>query len=456
MLLFAVAISGSVKSGSAVAADAQPNFVVFLTDDQGWGDLGCYGHPFLETPNIDRFATQGMRFRQMYAACGVCSPSRSAILTGRTPYRNGVWRWIPAGHEVHLRTSEITIAELLKEKDYETCHVGKWHLNGHFNSPKHPQPDDHGFDYWFATQNNAAPSHKNPNNFARNGDEVGQLQGFSAPLVVEEAIHWLTEVRDGNNPFYLQVWTHEPHLPIETDPRFQEPYANKFDEGSRQHHGNITQVDHAFGKLMDKLDELDLTDTTVVFYTADNGPEGDGTPGVDGTRRTRGSTGGLRGRKRHDYEGGIRVPGIVRWPGRIEAGSVSNEPAIGSDIFATICDIVGVPLPDDRTIDGASMLPAFEGRHIERAKPMYWRTHLAPETCKVALRIGDWKIVANDDVTSFELYNLRQDWQELDELSTRYPDKFEEMKQAIVAMDKEVKAEGPDWWQRDAEMSPRR
>ena len=358
---FARPLSAEAVSAEA-AQNAAPNVVVFLTDDLGWGDLACYGHPQIQTPHLDKFATQGVRFTQCYSACGVCSPSRSSILTGRTPYRNGVFRWIPAGHEVHLRTSEITIAELLKQRGYQTCHVGKWHLNGHFNSPRQPQPDDHGFDHWFATQNNAGPSHKDPNNFVRNGEPVGQLTGYSAPLVVDEGIRWLKERRDANKPFYLNVWTHEPHLPIESDPQFMSLYdAN--DIGSKQHHGNVTQMDHAFGKLMAALDEMQLSDNTIVFFTSDNGPEGSGKPDLKnpGSQRdrTRGSTGGLRGRKRDDYEGGIRVPGIVRWPGHVKPGTVSDVPVIGSDIFATICDVVDVPLPSDRVIDGASMLPAF-------------------------------------------------------------------------------------------------
>ncbi|HUP80776.1 MAG TPA: sulfatase-like hydrolase/transferase, partial [Pirellula sp.] len=125
-------------NGLLAATETRPNVVVFLTDDQGWGDLGCYGHPIIQSPNIDRFATEGMRFTQCYSACSVCSPSRSAILTGRTPYRNGVWRWIPEGSQYHLRTSEIALPTLLKKSGYDTCHVGKWHLNGLFNSKIQP------------------------------------------------------------------------------------------------------------------------------------------------------------------------------------------------------------------------------------------------------------------------------------------------------------------------------
>jgi len=429
-----------------------PNVVVFLADDLGWGDLGCYGHPAIKTPSLDRFAHQGVRFTQCYAACGVCSPSRSAILTGCTPYRNGVWRWIPEGSDVHLRTSEVTLAELLKARGYATCHVGKWHLNGHFNSPEHPQPGDHGFDYWLATQNNAAPSHKDPTNFVRNGKPVGRLKGYSAPLIVSEAIGWLRR-RDLRKPFYLNVWTHEPHLPIETDPRFMVGYPAAAGVGIRQHHGNVSQLDDAFGSLISALDELGLAKTTIVFFTSDNGPEGTGEPDRQhpGSQqdRNRGSTGGLRGRKRDCYEGGIRVPGLVRWPGHIGPETVSGVPVIGTDIFTTVCAIAGVPVPSDRTIDGADIRPAFEGRPVTRARPLYWRTHIASPSCRAALRIGDWKIVADEDLIRFELYNLAADPHETTDLAAKEPATFTRLKQALLRMDAEVKAEGPDWWRRE-------
>ena len=188
-----------VLTGSDVLAAgplSRPNVVLFLADDLGHGDLGCYGHPRIQTPNLDAFARQGVRLTQCYAASAVCSPSRSALLTGRTPHRNGVFTWIAESSEVHLRTSEITLAKLLRGGGLRDRHVGKWHLNGKFNDPAQPQPNDHGYDHWMATQNNAAPSHKNPANFVRNGKPVGKLTGFSAPLVVDEAIDWLTSKRD--------------------------------------------------------------------------------------------------------------------------------------------------------------------------------------------------------------------------------------------------------------------
>ncbi len=386
-----------------------------------------------------------MRFTQCYAACGVCSPSRASILTGRTPYRNGVWRWIPGGHATHLRESEITLPELLKKHGYTTCHVGKWHLNGHFNSDKQPQPDDHGYDHWMATQNNASPNHKNPKNFVLNGEPMGQLEGFSAPLVASEGVRWLKEERDKDKPFLLSVWTHEPHLPIESAEAFMEPYASIDDEGIRQHHGNITQLDHAFGIVMKGLDDLGLRENTIVFFTSDNGPEGKRRTG-----RTQGSTGGLRGRKRDSHEGGIRVAGMVRWPGHIAPGTVSHVPVIGSDIFTTVLGIVGIELPTDRTIDGADMRPAFRGELIERQVPLFWRTHIAPVKSRAAMRVGDWKIVADETLTEFQLYEIEKDWQEEQDLAEAMPEKLAAMKQQFMDVWKGIEAEGPrDWWENE-------
>lgn len=425
----------------SASAFAAPNFVVFLADDLGWGDLGCQGHSIIQTPNLDAFAKQGTRLTQCYAASAVCSPSRSAILTGRTPYRNGVFTWIPEEREIHLRTSEIALPKLLKTVGYTTCHVGKWHLNSHFNQPTQPQPNDHGYDWWLATQNNAGPSHENPANFVRNGQPIGKVDDYSAPFVVKEAITWLKEHRDKSKPFLLSVWTHEPHYPIKSAPEFKAKYPQLTDDVQREHHANVTQLDHAFGQLMRALDELKLADDTIVIFTSDNGPEGDGikTPG-------RGSTGGLRGRKRAVYEGGIRVPGLVRWPGKTKPGSTSDVPVIGSDIFVTLATAAAAALPKDRVLDGGNLLAALDSKPVVRARPLYWRCAIAPEPLKTAMRIGDWKILADETLTQFELYNVQQDPQEKNELGAKEPTKFNEMKSELAKLNAEIEAEGPPWW----------
>jgi arylsulfatase A len=448
----AMVIGLSLASFVRAGEPRKPNVVIVLADDMGYGDLGCYGHPLIKSPNLDQFAKQGMRFVQGYAACAVCSPSRSAILTGRTPYRNGVYNWIPEGSDLHLRTSEITVAKLLQQLGYATCHVGKWHLNGLFNSPQQPQPNDHGYDWWLATQNNAAPSHKNPINFVRNGKAVGEIKGFSAEIIVDEAIHWLEKERDKAKPFMLAVWFHEPHLPIETDLRFQENYPDflKSDPDRAQHHGNITQLDDAFGRLLQALEKLGGADNTIVVFTSDNGPEGDGHKG-----RTRGSTGGLRGRKRSVYEGGIRVPFMVRWPGHVPAGSTSNQPVVGSDIFTTICTLAKAAIPQDRPIDGVSLLPAFQGKQLERQIPLYWRCAIAPDVFKIAMRQGDHTLLANPALTTFELYNLKTDVAQTTDLQDREPERFNAMRNTLIQLNSEIEKEGPPWWQ-GKEIAPKK
>lgn len=425
---------------------APPNIVLFLADDLGYGDLGCFGHPIIQTPNLDAFAKQGARLTQCYAASAVCSPSRSALLTGRTPYRNGVFTWLAEGSEAHLRQSEITLPSLLRSAGYATCHAGKWHLNGLFNNPAQPQPGDHGYDWWMATQNNAAPSHQNPENFVRNGVPAGKLEGYSAPLVVQEASQWLREKRDPAKPFFLSVWTHEPHYPIKSDPAFKARYPDLQDDLQREHHANVTQMDAAFGELLRVLDELKLSENTFVFFTSDNGPEGDGNKGPG-----RGSSGGLRGRKRDLHEGGIRVPGMVRWPGKIPAGTTVHAPVIGSDLLPTVLALTGVdkkPL-GTRTIDGTDVLPLLNGTSVAvpRIQPLFWRLDMAPNA-KVALRVGNLKILTDESRSQFEFYDLESDPKETTDLQTQRPADFQSFKALLLSHITAVEAEGPDWFKR--------
>ncbi|MCP5535506.1 MAG: sulfatase-like hydrolase/transferase [Akkermansiaceae bacterium] len=431
---------------SSAFADTRPNIVVFLADDMGWGDASCYGSDKIVSPNIDKLASQGVRFTQAYAACGVCSPSRSAILTGRTPYRNGVWEHLSGNGPAHLRSSEITYPKLLKQAGYETCHVGKWHLNSRqqFNNPEYPQPGDHGYDYWMSTHNNAHPSHKNPDNFIRNGKPVGKVNGFSAPFVAKEAIHWLNEIRNPEKPFVLSIWVHEPHLPIATDKPFLAHYG---DDPKARYYGNITQLDYALGQVMDTLEKNGLANNTLLIFTSDNGPEGSAKKG--------GSTGGLSGRKRDDLEGGIRVPGIVRWPGHIKPGTVSSVPVIGSDIFTTVLEAAGVPIPTDRTIDGASMVPAFSGMPVKRSVPLFWRTHVSDPSCRVAVRVGDWKLVANDAMDKFQLFNIGEDPGEQKNLAEAMPEKLDELKKLMQETWKDIEKEGPSEWWRECKRKPK-
>jgi len=427
------------------AQDAiKTSFVVILCDDLGYGDLGCFGHPHIKTPHLDQMARDGLRLTDCYAGAPVCSPSRAGLLTGRIPNRLGVYDWIPPNSPMHLQASEITLATLLKKAGYQTCHVGKWHCNGRFNSPDQPQPNDHGFDHWFSTQNNAGPSHKDPVNFVRNGKRVGPLTGYSSELIVDEALSWLGR-RDKSKPFLLMVWLHSPHEQIATASRFVEPYL-PIAESPQQadYFGNVTQLDHEVGRLLKSLDEIQAQNDTLVYFSSDNGPET--LRRYQGAERSYGSPAPLRGMKLHMYEGGIRVPGIVRWPGRIKPGQVSAVPVVNYDLLPTFCAMAGVALPADRALDGVNLAPLWDGNSITRPRPLYWQYDRAIGGDKrIALRDGDWKILSNADLSKFELYNLSRDREEKQDLAASEPPRLAQLVAALKQLHAEIKAEGPTW-----------
>jgi arylsulfatase A len=442
-----------------LSAAKPTNFIQILTDDQGWGDLASFGHKLLKTPHIDKLAADGMTFTHCYSSSGVCSPSRAAILTGRTPYRNGVYHWLNTGRALHLKASEITLPQLLRKNGYQTAHFGKWHLSHYENKgkehPNHvfggekatpPQPtmDAYGYDYWFATGNVARPSHRDPENFFRNGKAVGPLKGFSAQIIAEDVDNWLKKHRAADKPFLLTVWLHEPHGPISSDPQFMARYGDHADTKLKQYLGNITQIDEAVGAIVKSLEAAGLTDNTLIWYTSDNGPAGDD---PDNPKTNfRGSTGGLRGRKSHTHEGGIRVPGVINWPAGLKGpGTVSAVPIIGHDILPTLLDIAGVALPKDRVIDGTSILPLLQDRPFKRQRPLYWRNR--KETMRVAIRDGDWKLLSDSRRQAWELYNLVRDPNETTDLTESNPELFARMKAALIAYDNDVLTNGHDWWQ---------
>jgi arylsulfatase A len=432
---------------STTFAQSPPNVVIMLADDLGYGDLSSFGHPIIKTPNLDRLASEGMKLTDCYAAAPVCSPSRAGMLTGRTPNRVGIYDWIPQGSPMHVRAEEVTIAELLRTRGYDTCISGKYHCNGVFNDRRQPQPGDQGFDHWFCTQNNAGPTHKNPRNFVRNGKAAGPLEGYSSTIIVEEAITWLRGRQDSARPFLLLVWFHSPHEIVATAESFREMYAGKGTADQIEYYGNVTQMDHEAGRLLSYLDEAKLRDNTLVMFSSDNGPETlDRYPTAN---HSHGSPGPLRGMKLHLYEGGLRVPGILRFPGRIKPGQTSREPVSFVDVLPTLCALSGAPLPNDRTLDGTSWLPLFEGKPLNRTKPLYWQYDKSISAPKVAVRKGDWKLLAATNAdgrpADFELYDLSADVAEKTDLAPSNLGKLDELKSDLLKLFDEVKKEGPIW-----------
>lgn len=401
-----VLICTFVLVAKTFAADPapRPNIVVILCDDLGYGDLECYGHPHIKTPNLNRLAQNGIRFTDFYSAAPVCSPSRVGLLTGRSPNRAGVYDWIPpsngkprqdAREQVHMRRSETTIAKLLQNAGYSTCMSGKWHCNSRFNHEAQPQPGDLGFDHWFGTQNNAAPSHENPRNYVRNGKSVGPMEGFSCQLAVDEVIHWLSgrEKKDANNPFFVYLAFHEPHEPVASPQDLVAQYmpvAKSEDEA--QYFANVANVDKAVGRLIADLEQRNLRDNTLVIFTSDNGPET--LRRYRGAGRSWGRPTPLRGMKLHTHDAGFRVAGIMNWPAKIKPGQTSSTPVSSLDFLPTFCELAETNPPSDLILDGTSFLPAIDGNSIERSKPLAWCYFNALNEARMAMRDGKWKVLA--------------------------------------------------------------
>jgi len=456
------------------AAPERPNVVILLCDDLGWGDLGCYGHPHIRTPNLDRLAAEGVRLTSCYSAAPVCSPSRVGLLTGRNPNRAGVYDWIPeagtraaAGRDsrglVHMGRNEITLPRLLRDAGYATMMSGKWHCNSMFNHPDQPQPCDAGFDHWFATQNNASPSHENPVNFVRNGEPVGPAEGYSCRLVAREAIEWIGRHRDRSpdRPFFAYVAFHEPHEPVASPPDLVARYrAVARNEDEAQYFANVEHLDAAAGDLLDALDRLAIARDTLVFFSSDNGPET--LSRYPGAVRSYGSPGPLRGMKLWTTEAGSRVAGILRWPGRVRPGGVCDDPVSSLDLLPTLAGLAGATLPEGRVFDGTDLRLWLAGGTIERHRPLFWFYYNAINEQRAALRDGPWKLLARLDhegktlpamsnvteasapvvrtaqLADFSLHNLTDDMAEASDLSEKMPEKLLELKTVMESIHREL------------------
>ena len=449
----------SVLCGAA----PRPNVVVILCDDLGYGDLGCYGNKIIKTPNLDKLAADGICLTSAYSAAPVCSPSRVGLLTGRNPNLAGVYDWIPEAEVggansrnlVHMRDTETTIPMLLKTQGYATALAGKWHCNSVFNDPSQPQPDDMGFDYWFATQRSAYPSHENPVNFVRNGKPVGEMDGFSCQIVAAEGIGWMKSQLEKNaeQPFFLYLTFHEPHEPVASPKELVAQYRDKAEnENQAEYFANVANVDLAVGKVLAALDEAGVRENTLIIFTSDNGPETHGRYAK--AAHSYGSAGALKGMKLWTHEGGFRVPGIINWQGTIPAGQVSDVPVVSFDFLPTFVNLAEGKLPEIE-LHGTDLSSFLKGGELKRETPLFWAFYNATNEHRIAMRDGDWKImaklnhgklpkyqnidsanselVASAELTDFLLYNIAEDPAEADELSGKEAEKLAELSKKLQA-----------------------
>jgi len=407
---------------------SKPNVLFILIDDMGWMDLGCQGNKNLRTPNIDNLAKGGMRFTDAYAPAPVCSPTRAAIITGQSPARLQITnhlphqdrftpkdsKLLPAKMLNHLSLESETLAERLKkDAHYATAFIGKWHL--YTGRDKKYNPLNQGFDI-----NIGGCSYGGPPTFFdpyRIDFLPDRKEGEYLPnRLADEAIAFISEQNSKDKPFFLALWNYTVHWPMEAPDKLVEKYKNLPVKGYRDHRyaAMIEAMDIAIGKVLKSLDDLNITEETLVIFTSDNGPFG----GV-------GDASPLRADKGHLYEGGIRVPLIVRWPGKVEAGAVEETPVILTDLHPTILSATGLDLNSTIPNDGHNLLPLLQGKEKLKNRAVYWHypnfAFHRDNRLGSAIREGDHKLIHFYDTDSVELYNLKNDIGEKNDLSGKMP-----------------------------------
>jgi arylsulfatase A-like enzyme len=428
-----------VRAGRLAAeSKTRPNFVFILIDDLGWTDLGFMGSGYYETPRLDRLAGEGMVFTNAYANAPNCAPTRACLMSGQYSPRHGVYtvgtsargeskrrKLIPTPNTEELGTGHVTLAEALKPAGYTCACLGKWHLGT--RAPYRPQ--DRGFDVvWDRTGGG---------HFTEDGE-------YLTDRLTRAALAFIEANRD--RPFFLYLSHHAVHTPLQAKPELVAKYKKKPPSGAHRnptYAAMIESVDQSVASVLDKLDELHLAGNTVVFFFSDNGGYGNATM-MDP----------LRGSKGMLYEGGIRVPALVRWPGRAGAGRACDAPVIGLDFYPTILEMAGVPQPAGHILDGESLVPLLKGTGGLKRKSIFWHypVYLEPyndrqwpwrTTPAGAVRQGDWKLIEFFEDRHIELYNLKDDISEKNDLAAVRPEKAKELHTLLVRWRESVKAPVP-------------
>jgi arylsulfatase A-like enzyme len=455
----------------SAAQHEKPNFLFILIDDLGWRDTGCFGSSFYETPNIDRLAASGMLFTDAYAACPVCSPTRASIMTGKYPARMDTTDWfgapqpdsagrhwtkdkplLPAPYQEQVALEEVTIAESLEAAGYSTFFAGKWHLGGEGFFP-----EDQGFGVNKGGHHRGSPPggyfapYQNPK--LESGPDGEHLPDRLA----RETAAFIEEHQDG--PFLAYLSFYSVHTPLQGREDLIEKYREKAAahadtgpvwgrEGERkerlvQNHAvygaMVEAMDLAVGRVLDKLDEVGLTDNTVVFFMSDNG-------GLSTSEGHPTSNKPLRAGKGWLYEGGIREPMIIRWPGVTPSGATCDTPVISTDFYPTMLDIAGLPLREKQHCDGVSITPLLKGKALPEDRALYWHyPHYGNQggSPGAAIREGAWKLIEFFEDDHIALYHLERDIGETRDLAAEYPEKAAELRAKLDAWQQEVDAKFP-------------
>lgn len=444
-VLLAGAQLGAVPNGSPAATGGAsprpghrpPNILFILADDLGWGDLSCFGHRELRTPHLDKLASQGLRLTQFYVCSGVCSPSRTAFMTGSYPAR-----WSIHGHLADaalnakrgmpnwLNPAAPTLPRLLKQAGYATGHFGKWHL-GHGEGA--PPPSEYGFDAFRAVNGK-------PEGWP---DKDEYFRANSTEYIFDATLEFIAAHRD--QPFYAQTWLLLPHAPLHPTDEQLKKYARfgpvdriPYDGTKRIYYASVGAIDEQIGRLMSELDRLKLAENTIVIFTSDNGPE-DIIIG-NAVHSGIGSPGPLRGRKRSLYEGGVRVPFIVRSPGVAPAGRVDDTSVMaGCDFLPSLCALAGIDVPDSLRIDGCDMSGVFQGTPTQRTEPLMWEwrfsipNHVWNRSPMLSIRDGDYKLLMNPNRSRIELYDIPRDPTEQNNIAEKHPEKVAKLADRVLA-----------------------
>jgi len=401
---------------SASSAADRPNIIFIFADDWGWGDLSCHGHPYVKTPNIDRLAKEGTDFHRFTVASGVCSPSRTAVMTGQFPARyniDGHFAWVPSNAKRNmpdwLSPKAPLLPRFLQKAGYRTAHFGKWHLSNNM-IPDSPLPSKYGY------------------------DEYGAFNCAGEQMPVHEdskhAIEFIEKSHSENKPFFINLWIHEPHTPFHTVPKYRWRFR-ELDEPDNIYASVLSHADDRIGEVLDALDRLELTGNTLVIFSSDNGPARAARPtelslmhdtatGAGyGIAAAKGVTAGRKGYKSALFEGGIGVPFIARWPGKIAAGDVDRKSLFSAvDLLPTFCELAGVELPENYRPDGVSHVTTLKGkREPTRSKPLFWKMQSAWPIQKTrphhwvsyAIVHENWKLVTNRDLSYSQLFDLAAD-----------------------------------------------